>query len=63
MDSRILAVADVVESMASHRPYRPTLGIDAALNELSKNKGVLYDLEVSDACLRLFHERDYKFMD
>jgi HD-GYP domain-containing protein (c-di-GMP phosphodiesterase class II) len=63
MDSRILAVADVVESMASHRPYRPTLGIDAALNELSKNKGVLYDPEVSDACLRLFHEKDYKIID
>jgi PAS domain S-box-containing protein len=63
MESRILSVADVVESMASHRPYRPTLGIDAALNEISKNKGVLYDPEVSDACLRLFHEKDYKFID
>jgi HD-GYP domain-containing protein (c-di-GMP phosphodiesterase class II) len=60
MESRIMAVADVVESMASHRPYRPTLGIGSALNEISKNKGVLYDLEVSDACLRLFREKGYQ---
>jgi PAS domain S-box-containing protein len=63
MESRILSVADVVESMASHRPYRSALGIDAALNEISKNKRVLYDPEVSDACLRLFHEKDYKIID
>ncbi len=63
MESRILAVADVVEAMASHRPYRSSLGIDAALNEISKNKGILYDPEVSDACLRLFHEKDYKIID
>ena len=43
MESRILAVADVVEAMASHRPYRPTLGIEAALEEIEKNKGILYD--------------------
>jgi PAS domain S-box-containing protein len=60
LESRIMAVADVVESMASHRPYRPSLGIDAALNEISKNKGVLYDLEVSDACLRLFREKGFQ---
>jgi HD-GYP domain-containing protein (c-di-GMP phosphodiesterase class II) len=60
MESRIMSVADVVESMASYRPYRPALGIDAALNEISKNKGVLYDLEVSDACLRLFREKGYQ---
>ena len=60
IESRILSVADVVESMASYRPYRPALGIDAALNEISKNKGVLYDLEVSDACLRLFREKGYQ---
>jgi HD-GYP domain-containing protein (c-di-GMP phosphodiesterase class II) len=46
--------------MASHRPYRPSLGIEAALKEISKNKGVLYDLEVSDACLRLFREKGYQ---
>ncbi len=61
MEARILAVADVVEAMASHRPYRPGLGIDAALEEISKNSGILYDPEVVDACLRLFHEKGYKF--
>ncbi|MGA3086769.1 MAG: PAS domain S-box protein [Thermodesulfobacteriota bacterium] len=61
LESRILAVADVLESMASHRPYRPALGVDAALEELEKNKGILYDLEVVDVCLRLFREKGYKF--
>ena len=61
MEARILAVADVVEAMASHRPYRPGLGIDAALEEISKNSGILYDPEVVDACLRLFKEKGYKF--
>ncbi len=62
MEARILSVADVVESMASHRPYRPALGIDAALNEISKNKGILYDPGVSEACLRLFHEKGYQLI-
>ena len=61
MESRILAVADVVESMASNRPYRPTLGIQAALEEIDKNKGILYDVNVADACLRLFQEKGYQF--
>jgi putative nucleotidyltransferase with HDIG domain len=60
MEARIMAVADVVESMASHRPYRPALGIDAALEEIVKNKGILYDAAVADACLRLFREKNYK---
>ena len=60
MESRILAVADVVEAMASHRPYRPTLGIKAALDEIEKNRGTLYDNAVADACLRLFREKDYQ---
>jgi putative nucleotidyltransferase with HDIG domain len=60
MESRILAVADVVEAMASHRPYRPSLGIEAALEEIEKNKGVLYDHAVVDACLRLFWEKGYQ---
>jgi putative nucleotidyltransferase with HDIG domain len=60
MESRILAVADVVESMASHRPYRPTLGMEAALKEIEKNKGILYDNVVADACLRLFREKGYQ---
>jgi HD-GYP domain-containing protein (c-di-GMP phosphodiesterase class II) len=54
-------VADVVEAMASHRPYRPALGIDQALEELSKNSGTLYDPKVVDACFKLFHEKSFKF--
>jgi PAS domain S-box-containing protein len=57
--SRILAVADVIEAIASHRPYRPALGIDVAIEEISKNRGILYDPEVVDACLRLFQEKGY----
>jgi PAS domain S-box-containing protein len=60
LESRILAVADVVESMASHRPYRPALGIKAALEEIEKNRGTLYDNAVADACLNLFRERGYQ---
>jgi PAS domain S-box-containing protein len=60
MEARILAVADVVESMASHRPYRPTLGIDAALEEIEKNRGIFYDNAVADTCLRLFREKRFK---
>ncbi|NLZ44751.1 MAG: HD-GYP domain-containing protein [Clostridia bacterium] len=52
--AKILAVADVVEAMASHRPYRPALSIEEALTEIEKNRGVLYDPAVADACLRLF---------
>jgi PAS domain S-box-containing protein len=60
MEARILAVTDVVEAMASHRPYRPTLGIEAALEEIEKNKGILYDDVVTDACLKLFREKGYQ---
>jgi HD-GYP domain-containing protein (c-di-GMP phosphodiesterase class II) len=60
MESQILAVADVVEAMASHRPYRPTLGIEAALEEIEKNKGILYDNTVVDTCLKLFREQGYQ---
>lgn len=56
LESRIIAVADTVEAMASHRPYRPALGIDAALNEIRKHRGVLYDPEVVDVCLKIFGE-------
>jgi HD-GYP domain-containing protein (c-di-GMP phosphodiesterase class II) len=52
--SRILAVADVVESMASHRPYRPAIGMEAALQEISANRTSLYDPQAVDACLQLF---------
>jgi PAS domain S-box-containing protein len=61
IEARIMAVADVVEAMASHRPYRPGLGIDAALAEIEKNKGTHYDNTVADACLRLFREKGYQF--
>ncbi len=60
IESQILAVADVVEAMASHRPYRPALGIEAALEEIEKNKGILYDNVVADACLKLFREKRYQ---
>ena len=60
LDARIIAVADVVEAMASHRPYRPALGIDAALEEIEKNRGILYDNTVADACLRLFREKGFR---
>ncbi|HNY50239.1 MAG TPA: HD-GYP domain-containing protein, partial [Smithella sp.] len=58
-EARILAVADVVEAMASHRPYRASLGIEAALTEIEKNRGLLYDETVVNACLRLFREKGY----
>jgi putative nucleotidyltransferase with HDIG domain len=60
IEARILSVADVVEAMASHRPYRPGLGLEAALNEIEKNKGIFYDAAVADACLRLFREKGFK---
>jgi len=61
MEARILAVADVVEAMANHRPYRPALGIDAALDEIEKRKGDAYDLAVADACITLFRDRGFQF--
>jgi HD-GYP domain-containing protein (c-di-GMP phosphodiesterase class II) len=60
-ESRILAVADVVEAMASHRPYRPALGIELAFEEITKNRGILYDPEVVDACVRLFSMKRFTF--
>ncbi|HQM46893.1 MAG TPA: hypothetical protein PLC82_13590 [Smithellaceae bacterium] len=59
LESRILAVADVVEAMATHRPYRAALGVDLALREITENRGVLFDTEAVDACLRLFREKGY----
>jgi len=60
-EAEILAVADVVESMASRRPYREALGIEKALEEISQKKGILYNAEVVAACLRLFQEKDFQF--
>ncbi|WP_438950883.1 HD domain-containing phosphohydrolase [Porticoccus sp.] len=59
IEARITAIADVVESMASHRPYRPALGIEVALAEIESNAGKLYDLDAATACLRLLREKDY----
>ncbi|MGB3478679.1 MAG: MEDS domain-containing protein [bacterium] len=61
LEAKILTVADVVEAMSSHRPYRPALGIDAALSEISKNSGVLYAPEVVDACLKVIKEKGFTF--
>jgi HD-GYP domain-containing protein (c-di-GMP phosphodiesterase class II) len=60
MEARIMAVADVVVSMASHCPYRPSMGIEVALEEIENNKGILYDNAVADACLKLFREKGYQ---
>jgi len=60
LEARIMAVADVVEAMSSHRPYRPALGIETALEEISKNSGVHYDPDAVDACLRLFKEKGFE---
>lgn len=59
LEARIVAVADVVEAMASHRPYRPGLGIDKAMDEIMKNQGKFYDPMVVNACIRLFKEKGY----
>ena len=60
VEARILSVSDVVEAMASHRPYRAGLGIDIALAEIEKNKGRIYDSTVADTCLDLFRKKDYQ---
>jgi putative two-component system response regulator len=62
-EALILAVADVVEAMASHRPYRPALGIDAALKEIEINKGILYDEDAVNACINLFRNKGFKLPD
>lgn len=61
IEARILGVSDVVEAMASHRPYRPALGLDAALKEVSDHKGSLYDPEVVEICMRLFKDKLFNF--
>jgi len=60
LEARIMAVADVVEAMFSHRPYRPGLGIEKALAEIERGRGTAYDSDVADACLRLFRENRYQ---
>lgn len=61
LEARIIAVADAVEAIASHRPYRPARGIEVALDEIRKNRGILYDSEVVDTCILLFKEKAYNF--
>lgn len=61
LEARILAVADVVEAIASHRPYRPARGIEVALEEVSINKGILYDPDAVEICLRLFNEKGFRW--
>jgi len=61
IEARIICVADIVEAMSSHRPYRPALGIQAALDEIIQKRGILYDREVVDACLRLFKDKSFRF--
>lgn len=62
LEARIIAVADVVDAMVSHRPYRAALGVDAALEEIERHRGVLYDAAVVDACLHLFREKSFVFL-
>ncbi|UCD06527.1 MAG: PAS domain S-box protein [candidate division WOR-3 bacterium] len=61
LESRIMAVADVVEAMSSHRPYRPARTIKETLEEVKKNRGILYDAEVVDVCLTIFDKKKFRF--
>ncbi len=60
-ESKIMAVADVVEAISSHRPYRPALGIDAGLAEIARGRGAIYDADAVDACVRLFRDKGFAF--
>jgi PAS domain S-box-containing protein/putative nucleotidyltransferase with HDIG domain len=59
LEAKVLALADVVEAMSSHRPYRPTLGLEKALDEIRQNRGMIYDADAVDACFRLFQDKSY----
>ena len=61
LEAKILAVADTIEAMSSHRPYRPALGLDKALEEIAKNRGILYDSLIVDVCIDLFKNKKFKF--
>jgi len=61
LEARVIGVADVIEAMSSHRPYRPALGIDEAFEEITINKGITYDPDVVDAAIALFTHRGYQF--
>jgi response regulator RpfG family c-di-GMP phosphodiesterase len=61
LEAKVLAVADVVEAIASHRPYRPAFEIQKAIDEITQNQGILYDPAVVKSCLRLFQDKEYSF--
>ena len=61
IEARIIGVADVVETMSSHRPYRPSMGIEKALEEITLNSGTLYDSQIVDACLNIFNGKGFLF--
>lgn len=63
LEAKIITVADVVEAISSHRPYRPALGIDAAIDEISTNSGILYDKEVVKCCINLFRDHQFAFKE
>jgi HD-GYP domain-containing protein (c-di-GMP phosphodiesterase class II) len=62
LEAKILAVADVIEAMSAHRPYRPALGLNKAIAEIIKNKGILYDSDVVEACLKVLREKKNRFL-
>ena len=63
LEAKILAVADVMEAMASHRPYRPGLGVEKALEEITRHQGTLYDPQVVEACVQLFNKNEFHFSE
>jgi HD-GYP domain-containing protein (c-di-GMP phosphodiesterase class II) len=62
LEARIIGVADVVDAMASYRPYRPALGVDAAIREIIKFKGEKYDPQVVEACLRVYNKSEENYL-
>ena len=62
LEACIIGVADVVETMSSHRPYRPSIGLDKAIEEIVSRKGRLYDPDVVDACLKVINEKEFAFL-
>ncbi len=62
LEARIVAVADVIEAMSAHRPYRPALGIEAAMEEITIHRGILYDPQVVDACIAIYQENPKEFL-
>jgi putative nucleotidyltransferase with HDIG domain len=63
LEARIIGVADVIDAMASYRPYRPALGVDAAIDEIIKFRGIAYDSKVVDACLKVYQRSSGNFAD